>query len=179
VLVSTRGLAPAAAGLVLSVGSVAWAGASWVRGRMSASHEYRLLQAGMAALFVGIVSTLLLIAMSGPTVGFVASWTAASAGMGLVVPTLSVLALRQVTAGERGTISADLQISDAMFAALALALAGAVFTWLLSGGLAAYVAGFAIASTLPLIGFMVAHRAKVGGAIRTNPQDHAQLGWAA
>jgi MFS family permease len=179
VLVSTRGLAPAAAGLVLSVGSVAWAGASWVRGRMSANGEHRLLQTGLASLFLGIISALLLIATSGPTVGFVASWTAASAGMGLVVPTLSVLALRQVAADERGTISADLQISDSMFAALALALTSAVFTWLLSGGIAPYVAGFAIASTLPLIGLVVAHRAKLSGVSPTNFRDPAQIGRAA
>jgi hypothetical protein len=88
VLVSERDLAPAVAGLVLTVGSVAWAAASCVRGRTSASREHRLLHAGMASLSLGILSALLLIATGGPTIGFVISWIAASAGMGLVVPTL-------------------------------------------------------------------------------------------
>jgi len=174
VLVSERGLAPAAAGLVLTAGSVAWAAASWVRGRLSAGSERRLLQAGMASLFLGILSAPLLIITGGPTLGFVASWIAASAGMGLVVPTLSVLALRQSSADERGTVSADLQVSDSIFAALALAIGGTVLAGLVGGGATPSVVAFAIASSLPLIGLLVARRAKPpAGAMQVDPPRSA------
>ena len=99
-----------------------------------------------------------------------------TARMGLVVPMLSVLALRQADADERGTISADLQISDSIFAALSLAIGGAVLGWLVAGGVTSYAVGFAVASSLPLVGLVVAHRAKPpGGAVQLGSRDNAHV----
>jgi hypothetical protein len=68
----------------------------------------------------------------------------------------------------------DLQISESIFAPLALA--GVVLVWLISGGDAPYVVGFAIALGLPLIGLLIAHRANLArAAIQTSPRDHARI----
>ncbi len=170
VLVRERDLPPTIAGLVLTAGSVAWAGASWIRGRTSAAHEHRLLQIGMASIAIGILTMVGVLAAHGPTGLFLISWMVTSAGMGLVVPTLTVLALRQAPPNSQGATSSALQISDALFAALALAGAGTLFSHLVDRGpLTAYLAGFIVAAALAVVGCLLAGRSRPA-----EPVQHAR-----
>jgi hypothetical protein len=56
-----------------------------------------------------------------------------SAGMGVLVLMLSVLALAVVARAEQGAGNASLQVSDAMFAAAALGVSGTLLPRLLAG----------------------------------------------
>jgi MFS family permease len=162
VLVRERGLSASTAGLVLTVGAVGWSTGSWIQGRLPAPQvRARLLRAGMLSLVGGIAAALLLVLLHGPTVLLVATWAGAGLGMGLVVPILSILALELSAPEEQGTNSSSLQISDALFSTLALAVAGAIFAALLTvAPLAPYLGGFGVALAAALGGALLAARAR-------------------
>ena len=79
--------------------------------------------------------------------------------MGLAYPTLSVLTLELSAPTEQGTNSSALQIADALFAAVVLAVSGGLFAALVDSGPVAYVAGTAVAGSLALTAVLVAGRA--------------------
>jgi hypothetical protein len=75
----------------------------------------------------------------------VLGWASAGLGMGLAYPTLSVLTLELSAPSEQGANSSALQIADALFAAVVLAVSGALFAALVDAGPIAYLAGTAVA----------------------------------
>jgi len=149
------------AGLVLTVSSLTWAAGSAVQGRV---HEPRrralLLRLGPLLLAVGTFVTAAGALPGAGTWWVVAGWTVAGAGMGLVFPALSVLALQATPQAEHGQVSSALQMSDGLGAALGLAFAGAVFTALVgTGGTGAYLAGLVLAGLLALLAMWAGARA--------------------
>jgi hypothetical protein len=79
--------------------------------------------------------------------------------VGLAYPTLSMLALELSAPSEQGTDSSALQIADALFAAVVLALTGASFATLVDAGTVAYLAGTTVAIGLALVAVLIAGRA--------------------
>ena len=86
-------------------------------------------------------------------------WASAGLGMGLAYPTLSVLTLELSAPSEQGTNSSALQIADALFAAVVLAVSGTAFAALVDSGPIAYVAGTVIAAAPALTAVLLAGRA--------------------
>jgi len=79
--------------------------------------------------------------------------------MGMTYPTLSVLTLELSAPSEQGTNTSALQISDALFGAVVLALSGVLFAALVDAGPVAYLAGFAVAAVPAAVAVVVAGRA--------------------
>lgn len=145
-LLSTeRGLSPSQAGIMLTASTVTWAIGSWVRGRTVGRPDSSLLLAGSASLVLGIAAAALLVWPAFPlAVGFV-GWGFAGFGMGLCVPTVSLLVLRMSPLSEQGANSSALQVVDGVATASMLALSGALFTALGGPGQPhAFLAGFAV-----------------------------------
>lgn len=157
-----RGLSPAAAGLTLTAAALGWGTGSWYRGRPNQRYSpTRILQAGMALIAYGIAAVALLVAPAVPTALGVVGWAVAGLGMGVVFPTLSLLTLELSPPAEQGTNSSALQLGDSLFTASVLALGGALFTALLSrSSTAAFLAGYAVAGGLALLGLAMASRTR-------------------
>lgn len=157
-----RGMPPALAGLILTTAALSWATGSWWQGRV-VRPELRpiLLRVGLVCIVFGIGCAALTVWPPVPTAVAIAGWGIAGLGMGLAYPTLSVLTLELSAAGEQGRNSSALQISDALLASVALALAGTVFAALVERShTAPYLAGFAIAGSAALAGALIAHRVR-------------------
>jgi MFS family permease len=113
----------------------------------------------MTLLTIGIFGTGLLVVAAVPIPVGIALWAFGGLGMGLVYPTLSVLVLSLSTPEAQGRNSSSMQIADALFTTLALALSGSVFAALLTySNTWPYLAGFALSSSLAAAGIVVAGR---------------------
>jgi MFS family permease len=92
-------------------------------------------------------------------------WGMAGFGLGLVYPTLSVLTLDLSNREQQGENSSALQLADSMFSTAALAIAGSLFGALvMKSQTAAYVASFAVAFVLAVIGLAGAGRVRAVAA---------------
>jgi MFS family permease len=153
-LINERGLSPLWAGIALTGGAVTWSFASWLQGRevFSQITNLRLGSAMLAAgvLLMGAVTFAVVpVALAYP------SWIVAGFGMGLIYPTLSVLTLELSEPGEEGANSSALQVGEAVFSVVAVAVTSALFTAVGSG----YWAVFAAALVMALVGLAIAPRA--------------------
>ncbi len=152
-LLSTeRGLSPSQAGVMLTASTVTWAIGSWVRGRTLEKPDSTLLLGGTASLVLGIAAAALLVWPAFPlAVGFI-GWGFAGFGMGLCIPTVSLLVLRMSPVAEQGANSSSLQVVDGVATASMLALSGALFTALGGPGQPhAFLAGFAVTAVAALL----------------------------
>ncbi|MEU8295859.1 MFS transporter [Micromonospora sp. NPDC048909] len=154
-----RGLSPTAAGLVLTVGAVAWSAGSWVQGRIPApASRATLPRVGLACITVGIGTFAFAVAPGVPVAVGVVGWAVAGMGMGLLYPSLSVLTLELSAPGEQGRNSSSLQLGDSLFAATVLALTGAVLAAGAAPGPGSYLTTLAVAAGLALFGATLAGR---------------------
>lgn len=155
-----RGLSPTAAGLVLTGAAITWSVGSWFQGREGAPSRPVLLRAGTVSLGLGVLLAGATVVPAVPLAVGVLGWAAAGLGMGLTYPTLSVLTLELSAPAEQGTNSAALQIADSLFAAVVLALSGALFAALIGHGPVAYVASTAVSGALALAAVLASGRAR-------------------
>lgn len=169
-LLQTRhDLSPSAAGAVLTFAAITWSIGSWVRGRAITVPDTVFLGGGALVMGVGIAVVNLLIAPSVPVAIGYAGWAVAGFGIGVALPTTSILTLHLSPPAEQGANSSALQTMDAVASASALALGGTLFTVL--GGAtsdAAFVAGFAVAAGISLVAMLVSGRVR-----ERHPQDGA------
>ncbi|GAA0280246.1 MFS transporter [Cryptosporangium japonicum] len=123
-LSSVHGWSAVAAGLPLTFGALGWSGASWVQGRYPNLPRSVAVSTGMVA--VGIASASMAVVAWVPGTAWVAfpAWIFGGIGMGLVMPSLSVLLLENSTDADRGRNSASLQISDALTSSLTIGFGG-------------------------------------------------------
>ncbi|WP_328516858.1 MFS transporter, partial [Pseudonocardia lacus] len=159
-LAQQRGLSPTLAGLVLTGAALTWTSGSWLQGRDRAPSRTTMLRVGTAAIAVGVLLTGSALVPAVPLAAAVAGWLVAGAGMGMVFPTLSVLTLELSAPTEQGANSAALQIADALFCAMVLAVSGAVFAALIASGPIAFAATTAIAAAVAVLGVLAAGRAR-------------------
>jgi MFS family permease len=168
-LTQQRGLSTVQAGLVLTIGALGWSAGSWLQGRETRARDdaasVRLLRRGLAAITLGTATLMLVLLPVVPVAVAVVGWSITGFGMGLVYPTLSVLTLRFAPEAEQGAASSALQLSDSLFSAVGLALAGALLAALQPGSpTVAYLAGLGVAVLLAATGTALAGRARRLGA---------------
>ncbi|MBF4579020.1 MFS transporter [Frigoribacterium sp. VKM Ac-2530] len=154
------GFAPAASGITLTLGAVAWAAASWAQGRLGDRVAQRTgIRVGIVLVLVGVLSAgASALGHLHPAV-VITGWALAGAGMGFMYPRFSVLVLRWSRDDEKGFNSSALTIADSSGSAIALAVTGAAFLQL--GGAdepAAFVACFAVAAVVALTALLVSGR---------------------
>lgn len=169
-LSTERGWSPAASGLALTAGGVAWAIGSAYQGRFVPTHavRVRMLRRGMGLTAFGIIIVACVVFPSVPAFLAVAGWGVAGIGLGLVFPTLSVLTLELSNAHSQGENSSALQLADAIVSTTALAIGGSLFAALIvTSATAAYLASYGVALALAVIGAFAASRAS---AVPANPE---------
>jgi MFS family permease len=161
-LTQVHGYSPTAAGIPLTAGAIGWATASQLQGRHPHASRVRLLRLGFLLLAVGLAGSALA-ALPGIG-GWVAwgTWAVSGLGMGLGMPSVSVLLLELSPEHSRGADSAALNIADVTGSALSIGLAG-VLVALAAGAVlplpAAVVTAFAVSTALALVGAALAGRA--------------------
>ncbi|MGW9437020.1 MFS transporter [Streptomyces sp. NPDC055607] len=133
-LVHGRGLPLSTAGIALSVAALGWAAGAWYQGQKAPRHSRRFfLRSGCGLAATGISGTSLLLFTALPvlplaiTVGLIGGF-----GMGMAVPSISVLLFEQSTPAQQGSNAAALQVSDSLGSAAALAVTGLAFSQLQS-----------------------------------------------
>jgi MFS family permease len=126
-LTRLHGATPRDVGIPLTLAALGWSAGSWWQARMRRS-PLRLLHVGFGVVALGVG---LLVVMTSSAVSIwvaVPIWGLAGAGMGLAMPTISVLLLELSPAASQGTNSAALQISDMAGSIVGIAGAGALVT---------------------------------------------------
>lgn len=169
-----RGWEPGPAGVVLTVGAVTWAFGSWIQGRVvEPGLRHRTAIGGAMLIAAGTATSSLVVFEQVPAVLAIVGWVFAGLGMGVVFPSMAVLALASTPSSRHGEVSASLQIADGVGAALALALVGAGFTALLGTGANPYLPGFAAMVALALLAVVATTRVPnlTGTALPTGTPD--------
>lgn len=168
-LVSERGLSSTLAGLSLTGGALGWATGSWYQGRTrTVAPGYLLVRAGgvFVALAIGLVALVLIPAV--PPVVVMVGWVVGAFGMGIATASMSVLLFQLSPVEDHGANSASLQVSDALFTATFVGLAGTIFGTGHAGDHAeaavgdwVYLVIIAVMASLALFGAWAAGRVRV------------------
>ncbi len=130
-LTSVHGHSTAVTGVVIALGAISWSAGSWLQSKLDERHaDKRALRmfAGAVLLTIGIVAQIVALNLTGaPLAIVVAGWVIAGLGIGMAHATSSVLAFAQAPESEVGSVSAALQVSDQLLAAVATGVGGALF----------------------------------------------------
>lgn len=157
-LVESHAFSATLAGLALTGGSLAWAAASAIQGRLGPRLGHRRAIRVGAALVLGAIAVVLAATVFGwPAMAAIAGWIFAGGGMGLLYPRLSVLTLALSTRATEGFNSSAMSIADSLGAALVLAASGVVFAALAPTG-AAFAGVFALTAVIAAGAVLVAPR---------------------
>lgn len=169
-LIALYQFSPTIAGLALTVAALAWAAASAVQARLGDRlSDAASIRIGTVLLVVAIVVVFLTALLTGPPAVLIAGWTVGGAGMGLMYPRLSVLALAYSTPQTQGFNSSALSIADSTGAALALAATGIVFA-----GFATPTGSFA--GVFAFAGLIAASAAVLSSRVAAAPVERGTAG---
>ncbi|KIS26177.1 major facilitator transporter [Arthrobacter sp. SPG23] len=168
-LVEQYSFSPTFAGLTLTGGALAWAGASAVQGRMGGRlSNVRAMKIGSAMVLGAVVLALVTTLLGWPAAVAIAGWISAGGGMGLMYPRLSVMTLAMSTPDTEGFNSSAMSIADSLGGALALAATGIVFGALSAANTATTTAGgvsgasfagvFALTAAIAVVAVVVSPR---------------------
>jgi len=145
-------------GIPLTLAAIGWALGSWWQGRQL-RNRVSVLRVGFSVVAVGV---LLLMVIASPAVSLwfaVPIWALAGTGMGMAMPTVSVLMLELSPAAAQGANSAGLQISDMVGSIIGIAAVGALVTaYGLDRIRTAVTIGDIILAAVALIGVLAARR---------------------
>ncbi|CAG7602184.1 MFS transporter [Actinacidiphila bryophytorum] len=146
-LINHRHVPVSLAGTAFTGATIGWAGASWLQGHVwSAVPRHRLAAVGTAMTTTATVVAALGVPHAAPRLTAGLALVVAGAGMGLVAPSLTVLAFEYCRPEEQGRYSAALQVAQSLGQVLVMGLAGALYGAGTSGGRAggAFAAVFAL-----------------------------------
>jgi MFS family permease len=166
-LTQLHGYGPTTAGIPLTAGALGWALASQLQARRPDVPRVVLLRLGFVLLAVGLAGTALVAVPWLQGWPSYLTWAVAGLGMGLGMPSLSVLLLEQSAQVRRGADSAAFQIADVTSSAACIGVVGVLIAAAAAGLLALPVAvllAVAVLAALAVVGAWVAPRAGVPAA---------------
>jgi MFS family permease len=170
-LTAQYGLSASMAGLALTLGGVAWGSASQVQGRYAARLDHRAcIRIGLTLLGVALATAIVSAAAGLPAPLLIIGWGIAGAGMGIMYPRTSVMALQSASPANQGFTSSAISIADAIGSAASIALTAIVFAALAPlGGAWPFVGCFALSAALWALGGGASLRASVAPAASPAP----------
>jgi MFS family permease len=129
-----RGAAITWSGLPLTAAALTWTIGAWLPVKLAGRWERRqLVLVGLAVLCAGIVGTVLMLVPSIPAETIVLSWSIAGIGMGIAFTTTSAAVLDGGQGQTSDQASAALQLAQALGAALATGIGGAIVASSIAG----------------------------------------------
>jgi MFS family permease len=161
---NVRHVPTAETGLAFTGAALAWAVASWAQGRvLSRFPRHRLVAVGALVLAAAVGTAVFGTLPGGPTYIAGAALVAAAVGMGLLVPSLTVLSLTASPADRQGYASSAMQTAQNVGQVMILALASIIFESLAGPGAArpaGYAAAFALLSVPSVLAVLLAARTR-------------------
>ncbi|MBK1786902.1 MFS transporter [Prauserella cavernicola] len=133
-LTTVHGYGAALAGLPLTVVALAWSAASALQGRYPDWRRETLLRAGFVLVAAGLVLFAVVAQPWSPGWLAFAAAAVAGGGMGIALPSISVLVLRRSPVAERGFNTSAMQLADWVCSALAIGFGGVLLAALASTG---------------------------------------------
>lgn len=163
-LTTARRVPPVQTGLAFTGAAIAWAGSSWLQGRLQGRvSRHRMVTAGAlvmgAAVAVAAVGTLPAL----PALTAAGAMVLAAVGMGMAAPSLTLLSLTHSPSGRQGYVSSAMQTSQNLGQMAVMGVAAAVFNLFLGFGsadLPAYAAAFALLLVPSVLAARLAVRAR-------------------
>ena len=147
------------AGLSLTASALSWTTGAWIQERLGRTIDRaRIVRAGFALLFLGISGTSLVLFSSVPVQFCGVAWALAGLGIGMAYPCFSLAVLGGAESGGEGAASAALKLNEVLGAALGIGIGGTIIAAAPNAERGAIAVTFAIAATLALVGFAMAHR---------------------
>ncbi|QPK93632.1 MFS transporter [Actinomyces sp. zg-332] len=129
VLQSGRGYLPSNSGILLTIGTLAYALGSVVQGKIIRPDLARKVpQVGAYLALVGAILTSTIAFVQLPVFISVIGWTVTGFAVGLIYPSMSVLVLSWTPQAQHGEASSSLQIADTIGSATAIATVTALFS---------------------------------------------------
>ncbi len=164
-LVDWRGLSATQAGISLTAATLTWTTGSWIQARLASRFPpERFVQAGIAALIVGLASFLLLLLPEVPTWLSVPTVGIAGLGMGLAYSPLALIVLREAHGAEQGRASSALSLTDSLGSALGIGITGAAVAASVratAAPVSGLAVGFAVAIAVAGLGLILSSRLSV------------------
>lgn len=155
---------PWQAGLGLTVGTIGWALASQVQGRLGVRlPDVAAFRVGTALVLAGVAGQCGIAVTHAPAWVVPLLWVLGGAGMGLAYPRVSTAVLGASAGDERGRNSGAAAMADTVSSAAWIALGGLAFTAV--GGVgsdAAFPTAFALATLSCLAAVVVSRRTSLG-----------------
>ena len=152
------GFTPTIAGLALTLAALAWAGASWLQGRMSARLTNVICTSwGSALVTIAILLAFVTALFTLPPMVAIVGWALGGAGMGLMYPRISTMTLAMSSRANQGFNSSAMSISDSLGGALALAITGIVFAAFAAADMS-FPAVFGFAALVSVLAIVIAPR---------------------
>ncbi|WP_407914749.1 MFS transporter [Kitasatospora sp. NE20-6] len=162
-LVTDRQAPPVVIGLGFTGAALAWAASSWLQGRLERWARHRLVVAGAlvqtAAVGLAIAGTL----PATPAYTAVSAMMVAAVGMGLYVPSVTVLSLTHSPPGRQGYAGSAMQTSQNLGQVTVLGIASGVFSACLGVGASdpvGYGTAFALLFAPCALSVLLASRAR-------------------
>ncbi|MFI6894531.1 MFS transporter [Streptomyces sp. NPDC050256] len=163
-LTTARRVPPVQTGLAFTGAAIAWAGSSWLQGRLQGRvSRHRLVTAGAlvmgAAVAVAAVGTLPEL----PALTAAGAMVLAAVGMGMAAPSLTLLSLTHSPPDRQGYASSAMQTSQNLGQMAVMGVAAALFNLLLGFGsadLPAYAAAFGLLLVPSVLAATLAVRAR-------------------
>lgn len=159
-LTRQHGMHATEAGLVLTVGALAWSLGAWVAGRRTTPREQRrLVRIGLALLTIGITGALSAAWPSTPSWSLYVAWLIGGSGIGLAYSPLTVLLMGMSAPDEQGRNASSLQTGEMVMTSVLLAVSAIAFGALTSHSHTfAFVSGLLLAALTALLGMVASRR---------------------
>lgn len=157
-------VSPTIAGLSLTGGALAWSAAATLQGRLGVRLSSAVaVRVGTVLVVAGVLLALVAAMLAAPVAVIIVAWIVAGAGMGLMSPRTSALTLEMSAPENQGFNSSAMTVADSFGSALALAIAGVLFTGIAGVG-DPFVVVFAFAGIIALAAAVLAPRVAPRGA---------------
>lgn len=161
---TARRVPPVQTGLAFTGAAIAWAGSSWLQGRLQGRvSRHRMVTAG--ALMMGAAVALAAVGtLPGlPALTAAGAMVLAAVGMGMAAPSLTLLSLTHSPPGRQGYASSAMQTSQNLGQMAVMGVAAALFNLFLglgSADLPAYAAAFSLLLVPSVLAAALAVRAR-------------------
>ncbi len=169
-LTGVRGLSLTMAGVIVTLGVLAWVAGSWWQSRVIQHWPARrLVAAGALAILIGIAGVVLG-DLGAPLFLAYLAWGLSGFGMGVAYPTITLLATEQSSPDHEVATLSQYQLSDTLGAAAGPGLVGGALSLSLAAGVglqAALLSGFALAFVVGLL--MLTTSLRLPGSTTTVP----------
>jgi MFS family permease len=159
-----RGRSTMLGSVALTVAALTWTAGAWAQERLVNRHgTRRFVTVGHCIMLAGIAGVALVLWDSVPVWIVAVAWGVAGFGIGLSYSPIALAVLREAPAGQEGTATAGMQLTDTLGVALGTGVGGAAvalgdaldwdpatgigIAWAIAGAMA--IAGIALARRLP------------------------------